>query len=283
MPYVPPHLRAQSYYTETPAAPKIATTLAEAQAMSKAVTKAPKSPTSFLSEMLSKTAPKQAGTVSKKTPQQSAARNKPLGNLHAAKPSIISATSAPVASGSFSGMIPSPAPIQQAVAPKTKPKASKMISHVPDSTKQASTVTTNTPEFDAAMDDILRTLFEEGMSNVKRIATANNDFTRRSSGSYKSERIESRYQGFKLKKLESHAGKAGDVLEAILRSQFQISMQGVKRIASAAPLNFATRTNGAYVNERLESRYQGYRMASLNDFELNVLSKLAENRAKAKR
>jgi hypothetical protein len=216
MPYVPPHLRAKSYYTDSPAAPKIATSLAEAQAMSKAVTTAP---TSVLSQMLSAPVPKLAGAVSHKTPQQSAARkpnattiaalaeSRALGNLHAAKNALISASSTPVAAGSFSGII-SPA------TPVVKPKKSKLVADpAHQQVQQAPTVTINEPAFDAAMDDILRTIFEEGMKNVKRIASAQADnFTRRQSGSYKNERLESRYQGFKLQKLEEHAGKASDSL-----------------------------------------------------------------------
>lgn len=277
MPYVPPHLRKQSYYADAPATPRIAANLAEAQAMSKAVTSAPKS---ALASMLSAPAPKLAGKVSHKTPQQSGAMriSQPLGNLHAAKPSIASASSTPVAAGSFSGMISPATP-----APVT-PKKSKMIAAAPVSqpVQQAPTVTINDPAFDAAMDDILRTIFEENMKTVKRLATAHaDDFTRRASGSYKNERIEARFQGFKLQKLEEHAGKAGDALEKILRARFEIAMQGVKRIASAAPLNFARRVNGAYVNERLESRFQGYQMASVNDFGLGVLRKIADNRVAA--
>jgi hypothetical protein len=289
MPYVPPHLRAQSYYKDSPA-PKIATSLAEAQAMSKAVTA---SPTGILSKMLSAPAPKLAGAVSQKTPQQSGAmrpnlvtaaaiaESRALGNLQAAKPSLISASASPVAAGSFSGMI------SPATPPVIKPKKSRMVAdpaHKPvaKQTKQAPTVTINEPSFDAAMDDILRTIFEENMTSVKRIATANvGDFTRRASGSYKNERLESRYQGFKMQKLEEHAGKAGDELEKILRARFEIAMQGVKRIASAAPLDFARRQNGAYVNERLESRFQGYLMGSVNDFGLSVLRKIADNRVVA--
>jgi hypothetical protein len=289
MPYVPPHLRAQSYYKDSPA-PKIATSLAEAQAMSKAVTT---TPTSVLSQMLSAPAPKFAGAVSQNTPQQTGgkrpnattiaalAESRALGNLHAAKNGLISASATPVAAGSFSGMI------SPATPPVIKPKKSKMVAdpdHKPISqqVQQAPTVTINNPAFDAAMDDILRTLFEDGMKNVKRIASANiGDFTRRVSGSYKNERLESRYQGFKMQKLEEHAGKASDTLEKILRQRFEIAMQGVKRIASAAPLNFERRTNGAYVNERLESRYQGYLMASVNDFGLSVLRKIADNRVVA--
>jgi hypothetical protein len=289
MPYVPPHLRAQSYYTETPATPKIATSLAEAQAMSKAVTA---SPTSVLSQMLSAPTPKLAGAVSHKTPQQSGAKrpnattaaaiaqSRALGNIQATKHSLISASSTPVAAGSFSGMI------SPATPPVIKPKKSRMVAApsqpVVKQVKQAPTVTINDPAFDAAMDDILRTIFEENMNSVKRIATATvGDFTRRVSGSYKNERLESRYQGFKMQKLEEHAGKTSDELEKILRERFQIAMQGVKRVATAHPLNFAQRVNGAYVNERLESRFQGYLMASVNDFGLNVLRKIADNRVAA--
>lgn len=284
MPYVPPHLRANSYYAESPAAPKIATSLAEAQAMSKAVTQAPKS---ALASMLSAPAPKLAGKVSNKTPQQSGAKrpnattqqalheSRALGVLHAAKPAI-SATSLPVAAGSFSGMI------SPAVPAPMKPKKTKMVADTSQQTQQAPTVTINDPAFDAAMDDILRTLFEDGMKSVKRIASANvGDFTRRASGSYKNERLESRYQGFKLQKLEEHAGKAADSLEKLIRARFEISMKGVKRIASAAPLDFTRRQSGAYVNERLESRYQGYLMGSVSDFGLNVLRKIADNRVVA--
>jgi hypothetical protein len=289
MPYIPPHLRTQRYYEEQKGAPKIATTLAEAQAMSKAVTA---SPTSVLSRMLSEPAPKLAGSVSHKTPQQSGAKrpnatttaaiaeSRALGNLHAAKPSIISASAAPVASGPFSGMISPPAPAA------IKPKPAKMIADpahpVSKPVKQAPTVTLNDPAFDAAMDDILRTIFEENMKSVKRTALANvGDFSRRASGSYKNERLESRYQGFKMQKLEEHAGKAGDALQKILRARFEIAMQGVKRIASAAPLDFSQRPNGSYVNERIESRFQGYLMASVNDFGLSVLRKIADNRVVA--
>jgi hypothetical protein len=279
MPYIPPHLRTQRYYEEQKGAPKIATTLAEAQAMSKAVTA---SPTSVLSRMLSEPAPKLAGSVSHKTPQQSGAKRAnatptaSLGNLHAAKPSIISTSAAPVAAGSFSGMISPVSP------PVIKPKKAKMIAHPDHPIKQATTVTVNEPSFDSAMDSILRTIFEENMKSVKRIASANvGEITRRASGSYKNERLESRYQGFKMQKLEEHAGKAGDELEKILRARFQIAMQGVKRTATAHPLNFTQRVNGAYVNERLESRFQGYLMASVNDFGLNVLRKIADNRVVA--
>jgi hypothetical protein len=272
MPYIPPHLRTQRYYEEQKGAPKIATTLAEAKAMSKAVTA---SPASVLSKMLSAPAPKLAGAVSHKTPQQSGAKrpnatttaaiaeSRALGNLHAAKPSIISASAAPVASGSFSGMI------QPASSPAIKPKKAKMTAHPDHPAKQAPIVTINEPSFDSAMDDILRTLFEDNMKSVKRTALANvGDFTRRASGSYRNERLES-------------AGKAGDALQKILRARFEIAMQGVKRIASAAPLDFTQRTNGAYVNERLESRFQGYLMASVNDFGLSVLRKIADNRVVA--
>jgi hypothetical protein len=286
MPYVPPHLRANSYYTDSPAAPKIATSLAEAQAMSKAVTA---SPTSILSQMLSAPAPKLAGVVSHNTPQQSAARkpnattiaalaeSRALGNLHAAKPALISATSTPVAAGSFSGII------SPATPPVVKPKKSKLVADpAHQQVQQAPTVTINEPAFDEAMDDILRTIFEEGMKSVKRIASAQADnFTRRQSGSYKNERLESRYQGFKLQKLEEHAGKASDSLEKILRQRFEIAMQGVKRTAAASPLDFERRQNGSYKNERLESRFQGYLMASVNDFGLNVLRKIADNRVVA--
>lgn len=290
MPYVPPHLRAKSYYADSPAAPKIATNLAEAEAMSKAV-KA--SPTSVLSQMLSAPAPKLAGAVSHKTSKQSGAKRAnvstaatpkahALGNLHAAKPALISASAAPVASGSFSGMIPSPSTLPPVIQ-HSKPAKAKSHKATPQKTvSQAPTVTVNDPAFDAAMDDILRTIFEENMRSVKRIASANvGDFTRRASGSYKNERLESRFQGFKLQKLEECAGKAGDALEKILRTRFEIAMQGVKRIASAAPLDFARRPNGGYVNERLESRFQGYLMASVNDFGLNVLRKIADNRVAA--
>jgi hypothetical protein len=285
MPYIPPHLRTQRYYEEQKGAPKIATTLAEAKAMSKAVTA---SPASVLSKMLSAPAPKLAGAVSHKTPQQSGAKrpnatttaaiaeSRALGNLHAAKPSIISASAAPVASGSFSGMI------QPASSPAIKPKKAKMTAHPDHPAKQAPIVTINEPSFDSAMDDILRTLFEDNMKSVKRTALANvGDFTRRASGSYRNERLESRFQGFKMQKLEECAGKAGDALQKILRARFEIAMQGVKRIASAAPLDFTQRTNGAYVNERLESRFQGYLMASVNDFGLSVLRKIADNRVVA--
>jgi hypothetical protein len=165
-----------------------------------------------------------------------------------------------------------------------KPKKTHMVAdaaHQP--AKKASTVTTiNEPSFDSAMDDILRTIFEDNMSQVKRTALANvGDFTRRVSGSYKNERLESRYQGFKLQKLEEHAGKASDDLEKILRARFEIAMQGVKRVARAHALDFAQRVNGSYVNERLESRFQGYMMASVNDFGLGVLRKIADNRVAA--
>jgi hypothetical protein len=214
MPYIPPHLRTQRYYEEQKGAPKIATTLAEAKAMSKAVTA---SPASVLSKMLSAPAPKLAGAVSHKTPQQSGAKrpnatttaaiaeSRALGNLHAAKPSIISASAAPVAAGSFSGMI------QPASSPAIKPKKAKMTAHPDHPAKQAPIVTINEPSFDSAMDDILRTLFEDNMKSVKRTALANvGDFTRRASGSYRNERLESRFQGFKMQKLEECAGKAGD-------------------------------------------------------------------------
>jgi hypothetical protein len=281
MPYIPPHLRTQRYYEEQKGAPKIATTLEEAQAMSKAVTS---SPASVLSKMLSAPAPKLVGTVSHKTPQQSGARrtnatstgkSHALGNLHAAKPSIISTSAAPVSSGSFSGLI---APATQTI----KPKKAYMTAHPDHPVQKTPTVTVNDTSFDSAMDSILRTIFEDNMKSVKRIASANaNDFTRRASGSYKNERLESRFQGFKLQKLEEHAGKAGDELEKIIRARFEIAMRGVKRIASAAPLDFARRVSGTYANERLESRFQGYLMASVNDFGLNVLRKIADNRVAA--
>jgi hypothetical protein len=280
MPYVPPHLRAKSYYADSPAAPKIATTTAEAQAMSRAVMNEPKS---AFATMPNTPAPKHAGGVSKKTPQQSGAmrpnatttaaiaESRSLGNLISARPAIASASSTPVAAGSFSGMI-SPAPI--------RPKKSTMTVHQP--AKQATTVTINEPSFDAAMDDILRTIFEDNMQTVKRTALANvGDFTRRVNGSYKNERLESRYQGFKMQKLEEHAGKASDDLEKILRARFEIAMHGVKRVARAHALDFAQRVNGSYVNERLESRFQGYLMASVNDFGLDVLRKIADNRVVA--
>jgi hypothetical protein len=282
MPYVPPHLRAKSYYADSPATPKIATSLAEAKAMSKAVTT---TPTSVLSQMLSAPAPKLAGAVSQKTPQQTGSKRQnattvaaiaeshALGNLHAAKPSLISASSTPVAAGSFSGMI------SPATPPVIKPKKSKMVSAPNQPVQQAPTVTSKDTTFEAAMDDVLRAIFEENMASVKRIATAQADnFTRRVNGSYKNERLESRYQGFKLQKLEEHDGKASVALEKILRERFEIAMQGVKRIASAAPLNFTRRPSGAYVNE---SRFQGYLMASVNDFGLKVLRKIADNRVSA--
>lgn len=276
MPYIPPHKRVQSYYKDSPVTPKIATSLAEAQAMSKAVTNAPKD---AFASMLSTPFPKhkRAKTKPNATTTEAIAEPRTLSNVIAARPAIASsAATKPVASGSFSGMI------SPATPPQIIPKQTKMIADPAHPVKQAPTVTLNDPAFDAAMDDILRALFEDNMKSVKRIASANvGDFTRRTSGSYKNERLESRYQGFKLQKLEENAGKAGDALEKLLRARFEIAMQGVKRIASAATLDFARRKSGSYVNERLESRYQGYLMASVNDFGLTVLRKIADNRVVA--
>jgi hypothetical protein len=302
MPYVPPHLRSTTYYDDEKRLPKIATTPAEAQAMSHAVMSTPKSGTSLLSDMLSKPAPRLAGKVSakkvgpkpkiptattRKALQESAkivsATPAPLANVIATRAALSAAAPAPIASGSFSGMIPAPKPVK--AHPPKIPKAPKVKPIISPAVQQASqmTVTTNnTPAFDAAMDDILRTIFEESMRSVKRTALANvGDFTRKAQGSYKNERLESRYQGFKLQKLEDHAGKASDELETILREKFQVAMQGVKRIASAHALDFTKRANGSYVNERLESRFQGYLMASVNDFGLAVLRKIADNRVAA--
>ncbi len=270
MPYIPPNLRTQRH-EEKNIVPKIATTTAEAHAMSKALMNSQKSP---LATMLNTTFPKQKRSQKKIAKVTQTA---PLSNLHAAKPAIISASSTPVASGVLSGMI---SPVH---VPPIKPKKAKMIADpaypVSKSVQQAPVVTINDPAFDEAMDTILRTIFEDNMKSVKRIASANvGDFTRRTNGSYKNERLESRFQGFKMQKLEEHAGKTSDALEKILRARFEIAMQGVKRIASAAPLDFAQRSNGAYVNERIESRFQGYLMASVNDFGLSVLRKIADNR-----
>ncbi len=273
MPYIPPVLRAKSYYAGSANAPKIATSHAEAQAMSKAVMDSPKS---AFADMLNTPVARHKKTASQS--QNHMAATGPLGNIIAARPKI--AAEKPVASGPLSGMI-SPVSV-----PPIKPKKAKIIAGpaqtVTQPQRQVSTVTINEPAFDEAMDAILRTIFEDNMQSVKRIASANvGDFTRRTNGSYKNERLESRFQGFKMQKLEEHAGKASDSLEKILRARFQIAMQGVKRIASAAPLDFAQRSNGAYVNERIESRFQGYLMASVNDFGLSVLRKIADNRVVA--
>lgn len=265
MPYIPPHLRKPSYYDEK-AAPKIATSLAEADAMAKAVVK--EAPKSALASMLSAPKPKKAIAAAKRDKRPI---HTPKVAAPAAKPAI--------AAGSFGSLIPTPAPakvkpsLPKKVAPTTTPAN-------PEALKVTSLKTD--PRYEAALDDILRTLFEENMKNVKRIATANvGDFARRVNGSYKNERLESRFQGFKLQNLEETTGDVSNALEQILRSRFELAMGSVKRLSTANATDFTRGPKGSYRNERLESRFQGYLMGSINNFGLGVLKKLADNRVAA--
>lgn len=260
MPYVPPHLRVTKYEDEKPT-PKIATTLAEAQAMSDAVKK--EAPKNVLAEMLSAPVPKKAIAAAKRD-------KRPVHK--AAKPTI--------AANSFGSLLPqtkipsAPLETPKKVAPVTTPANSSALK-VEDSVLAS-------PEFEEAMDAILRTIFEEEMAKVKRIGNASPlNFTRRTGGSYHNERLESRFQGFKLQKLEDTSGNVSAKLEELMRSRFELAMAQVKRVGNAGALNFSRRSGGSYWNERLESRFQGYLMGALKDFGQVVLKRIANGRVTA--
>ena len=268
MPYVPPHLRVTKYEDEKPA-PKIATTLAEAEAMSRAVKN--EAPKSVLASMLSAPKPKKAIAAAK--------RQQDKRPIH--QPQVAASVKPPVAAGSFGSLLPTPEP--KAAKAKTPSLPKKVAPVTTPANPAALNVTLKAdPRYEAALDDILRTIFEENMAKVKRIATANvGDFTRRVSGSYKNERLESRFQGFKLQKLEEVTGDVSNALEQVLRSRFELAMGSVKRLSTANATDFTRGPKGSYRNERLESRFQGYLMGSLNDFGLGVLKKIADNRVAA--
>lgn len=292
MPYVPPHLRTTAFYEDKKVGPRIATTLAEAGEMSKAaLSEAPKS---ALASMLSAPKPKKAIAAAKrdKRPihipnattiaaiQESRSIQTNAAKIAADKLPKPAPAKPPIAAGSFGSMLPpvlSPKPVKvrppKVAAPVTTPANPEVL--------KVASLTTD-PAFESALDDILRTIFEDSMHKVKRVGSAHAlNFERRANGSYKNERLESRYQGFKLQKLEEVAGDVSDKLEQILRSRFEIAMSSVKRIATAKVGDFSRRANGSYRNERLESRFQGYLMGAVNDFGRSVLMKIADNRVAA--
>lgn len=283
MPYIPPHLRKPSYYDEK-AAPKIATSLAEADAMAKAVVK--EAPKSALASMLSAPKPKKAIAAAKRdkrpihTPNETTlAALKESRSIQTNASTIASSQAKPVAAGSFGSMLPTPAP-EPVKAKQSQVK--KVLAATPANTEVQKAALKTDPRYEAAMDDVLRTIFEDEIKGVKRVGNVGTlNFRRRPGGSYFNERLESRFQGFKLQKLEEISGDVSEKLENILRARFELAMANVKRVGNAGPLNFSRRSGGSYQNERLESRFQGYMMGSLNDFGLSVLKKVATNRVAA--
>lgn len=242
MPYVPPHLRTPDFYEDKKVGPRIATSLSEAAEMSSGVLKDSKK--DVLVSMLTAPVPKKAIAAAKRDK-----RTNP------------SPTKKSIAAGSFGSLIE-----KREEAVKKTDVSKVVVLHKSES------------EFDAAMDEILRVLFEDHMKNVKRAPNAGSlDFSRRTGGSYKNERLESRYQGFKLQKLEDVSGGVDKYLEDAIRIRFEMAMDKVKRISTAQD-DFSRRENGSYWNERLESRFQGYLLGVMNDFGLIVLKKTADLR-----
>lgn len=262
MPYIHPSKRQSSYYTNGGA--KIATTTEEAQAMSREVMG--QSQNNVISSMVNAPEPKLAISSAAKVPT-----SKTLAALQESRKK----PAKPIAAGSFGSMLPTTPRVKPPKVSKPKVVASRKV-------KMDAPQVERSQEFEDAKDALLRTLFEADMSTIYRIGSAHKlNFDRRSNGSYKNERLESRFQGFKLNKVSIPSGEVTREFEDATRIQFEIAMKGVKRIASANVGDFTRRANGSYRNERLESRFQGFLMGVLNTFSQSVLDKIVENRVTA--
>lgn len=204
-----------------------------------------------------------------------------LAEAQAMSDSVKNTTKKSILADMLAAPIPKKA-IAAAKAAKPKNSLSSMLAKVKSEIKSEAPVevTQSTGEkFDRELDAILRALFEAEMANVKRVGNAAPlNFERRSGGSYWNERLESRFQGFKLQKLEDIPEGAREEIEKIMRQRFELAMRGVTRAPNAGPLDFSRRVNGSYRNERLESRFQGYLMGVLKDFGKVVLNRMATNR-----